>query len=103
MGEGLAIAAGRRAGVKPPRQDASVWPHSRRHLDWDGCFDVRDLGELRADEGRETRWGALVRADALDGLTAAGWARCGHGVRTVIELREPGERGEDAAPPPRWM
>jgi len=34
-----------------------------RHLDWDGCFNVRDLGGLRTVGGGETRRGALVRAD----------------------------------------
>jgi protein tyrosine/serine phosphatase len=42
-----------------------------------------------------------VRADALDELTAAGWAALlAHGVRTVIDLRNEEERRGDAAPPP---
>jgi protein-tyrosine phosphatase len=72
-----------------------------RHLDWDGCFNVRDLGGLGATGGRETRWGAVVRADSLDQLTAAGWAALSeHGVRTVIDLRNDDERGPDEAPRP---
>lgn len=72
-----------------------------RHLDWEGCFNVRDLGGLRTADGRTTRWGTVVRADALDGLTAAGWAALvEHGVRTVIDLRNDDELGEDAAPRP---
>lgn len=72
-----------------------------RHLDWDGCFNVRDLGGLPTTDGHVTRWGAVVRADALDGLTGAGWtALCEHGVRTVIDLRNDDERGLDAAPRP---
>ncbi len=71
-------------------------PH--RHLDWEGCFNVRDLGGLRTTDGRETRWGRIVRADALDGLTAAGWAALSaHGVRTVIDLRSDDELGGDVA------
>lgn len=35
------------------------------HLDWDGCFNVRDLGGLPVAGGGATRWGAAVRADAL--------------------------------------
>jgi hypothetical protein len=55
------------------------------HLDWDGCFNVRDLGGLPTVDGRVTRTGAVVRADALDGLSAAGWtALLDHGVRTVV-------------------
>jgi len=72
-----------------------------RDLDWDGCFNVRDLGGLPAAGGRTTRGRAVVRADALDGLTAAGWtALVEHGVRTVIDLRNDDEVGEDAAPRP---
>jgi hypothetical protein len=72
-----------------------------RHLDWEGCGNVRDLGGLPATDGRRTRFGALVRADALDRLSAAGWAALeAHGVRTVVDLRNDDERGPDAAPRP---
>ena len=61
-----------------------------RHLQWDGCTNVRELGR-----------GGIVRADALDRLTAAGWAALeAHGVRTVIDLRNDDELGEDLAPRP---
>src|SRR3954452_20100866 len=67
-----------------------------RHLAWDGCNNVRDLGGL----GRIRR-GALVRADALHHLSAEGWrALERHGVRTVVDLRNPDEIGEDTAPRP---
>ena len=70
-----------------------------RHLDWEGCRNVRDLGGLGG-----IRRGALVRADALQQLTAGGWAALGaHGVRTVIDLRNPDEIGEDAAPRPAGL
>jgi protein-tyrosine phosphatase len=69
-----------------------------RHLAWEGCFNVRDLGGLRGAGGRAIRRGALVRADALDRLTAAGWAALeGHGIRTVVDLRNPDQGGPDAA------
>lgn len=74
-----------------------------RHLDWGGCFNVRDLGGLPAAEGRTTARGALVRADSLSRLTGAGWeALLDHGVRTVIDLRNERERSEapDAAARP---
>jgi protein-tyrosine phosphatase len=72
-----------------------------RHLDWEGCFNVRDLGGLPAAGGRTTRKRALVRSDSVDGLTAAGWsALWTHGVRTVIDLRNEGERGPDTAKRP---
>ena len=72
-----------------------------RHLDWEGCFNVRDLGGLGTTDGRRTRSGRIVRADALDGLTASGWAALSaHGVRTVIDLRNDDELGVDAATRP---
>ena len=75
-----------------------------RHLDWDGCANVRDLGGLRTRDGGEVRRGAIVRADALDRLSAAGWAALeAHGVRTVIDLRNDDERGTDVAPRPAGL
>jgi protein-tyrosine phosphatase len=72
-----------------------------RHLDWDGCFNVRDLGGLPAVDGRRTRRGAVVRADAVDRLTSRGWeALRAYGVRTIIDLRNDDERRPDVAPRP---
>lgn len=72
-----------------------------RHLDWPGCFNVRDLGGLPAAGGRSTVRGAVVRADSLGRLSEQGWqALLDHGVRTVVDLRNEDERGEDAAPRP---
>jgi protein-tyrosine phosphatase len=72
-----------------------------RHLDWEGCANVRDLGGLRAAGGRSTRRGAVVRADAADRLTAAGWSSLrAHGIRTVIDLRNDDERTPDVSPRP---
>jgi protein-tyrosine phosphatase len=69
-----------------------------RELSWDGCVNARDLGGL----GR-VRPGALVRMEAPTRLTAAGWAAAwAYGVRTVIDLRDPGEArsAPDQAPRP---
>ena len=44
-----------------------------------------------------TRRGALVRSEAVDRLTPAGWeALRAHGVRTIIDLRNDDERVENA-------
>jgi protein-tyrosine phosphatase len=70
-----------------------------RHLDWEGCLNVRDLGGLPAADGRVTRWGAVVRSDSPAGLTPAGWAALrGHGIRTILDLRNDDERQGPAAP-----
>ena len=60
---------------------------TERHLTWDGCANVRDLGGHPTPYG-ETRWGAIVRADAIRRLTAAGWEELvGHGISTIVDLR----------------
>ena len=72
-----------------------------RHLAWDGCFNTRDLGGLPTASGGLTRRGALVRSDAVQSLSADGWAALvDHGVRTVVDLRNDDERGPDAAQRP---
>jgi hypothetical protein len=70
-----------------------------RDLNLEGCVNARELGGLPTLDGRETRRGALVRSDAPDRLTAAGWdAVRAHGVRTVVDLRNADERADAADP-----
>ena len=70
----------------------------RRDLAWDGCLNVRDLGGHRTEDGRETRWGSVVRADSVRTLTDAGWeALVAHGVGTIVDLRSYGELEQDAS------
>jgi protein tyrosine/serine phosphatase len=77
---------------------------TNRHLSWAGCRNVRDLGGLPTADGGRIRPGALVRADALERLTADGWtALWEHGIRTVIDLRNDDEIGEDDAPRPAGL
>ncbi|MFL5961119.1 MAG: tyrosine-protein phosphatase [Gaiellaceae bacterium] len=67
-----------------------------RDLVWDGCLNVRELGGLPTQDGGETPFGALVRADSVRQLSGEGWrALVDHGVRTVIDLRGDHERSED--------
>jgi protein-tyrosine phosphatase len=74
---------------------------ARRHLDWDGCFNARDLGGIPLAGDAETRRGAVIRADNIDGLSAAGWSALQeHGVRTVIDLRNDDERELDRSERP---
>ncbi len=67
-----------------------------RALSWDGCVNVRDLGGLETEDGRETRFGAVVRADNATFLSEDGWrALADYGVRRVLDLRSAGEREVD--------
>jgi protein tyrosine/serine phosphatase len=63
-------------------------PHAARVLDWDGCFNVRDLGGLSTKDGHRLRWGALVRSDIPSRLTEKGRAALlAHGVGSIVDLR----------------
>jgi len=68
-----------------------------RVLAWDGCINVRDLGGLPFATGTETRYGVVVRADSIRGLTEEGWqAVLDYGVKLAIDLRSDDEVAEDA-------
>jgi hypothetical protein len=72
---------------------------SSRTLRWEGCCNVRDLGGLRTENGSETQFGVVVRADNIRGLSDEGWrALSDYGVERIVDLRYAGERDED---PPR--
>jgi protein-tyrosine phosphatase len=71
-----------------------------RSLAWDGCFNVRDLGGLETASGGRTRRGAVVRADNVRRLSAAGWqAALDHGVRRLVDLRFEAEERDEPVPP----
>ena len=72
-----------------------------RDLEWEGSFNVRDLGGLRTTGGPPTRWRSIIRGDALDRLTDSGSRQAvDYGVRTVVDLRNAGERGPPVAARP---
>jgi len=72
---------------------------TERTLAWDGCVNVRDLGGLPTEDGRVTKFGAVVRADSIRSLSDAGWdALLGYGVARIVDLRW---HDELAADPPR--
>lgn len=61
---------------------------NERKLEWDGCFNIRDLGGLPAADGRQTRRGVVVRADLLGQLTPRGKEQLiDYGLRSIIDLR----------------
>jgi protein-tyrosine phosphatase len=69
-----------------------------RDLTWDGLLNARDLGGHPTEDGGETRWGSVVRADSVRQLTDEGWkAVVDYGVRTIVDLRS---NEELAADPP---
>lgn len=74
-----------------------AWPIVReRTLDWDGCTNVRDLGGHVTEDGRETRYGAVVRADSVRKLSGAGWeALVDYGISRIVDLRLARELEDD--------
>jgi protein-tyrosine phosphatase len=71
-------------------------PPRSRDLDWDGLLNARDLGGHPTEDGGETQWGAVVRADSVRQLTEEGWhSVVDYGVRTVVDLRSNEELAED--------
>ena len=67
-----------------------------RDLVWEGCVNVRDLGGLPTEDGGETRFGSVIRADSLGLLTEEGWRECAAtGVTRIVDLRQPEELAAD--------
>lgn len=72
-----------------------------RDLLWDGCLNVRDLGGHPTEDGAETRFGAVVRADSVRKLSEAGWRDLvAYGVGRIVDLRF---HEELAADPPEEL
>jgi protein-tyrosine phosphatase len=67
-----------------------------RDLVWDGLLNVRDLGGHPTEDGGETQFGRIVRADAIRRLSKEGWqALLDYGIRTIVDLRMDEERQAD--------
>jgi protein-tyrosine phosphatase len=59
-----------------------------RALRSEGCCNIRDLGGLSTEDGSETQFGVVVRADDVTLLLPGGWeALAGYGVRRIVDLR----------------
>lgn len=59
-------------------------------------MNVRDLGGHPTEDGHETRFGGVVRADSVRGLSDDGWeALHAYGVRRIVDLRWHAELEED--------
>ena len=91
-------AAGSRGG-----QALSTQGYTPRWVDLHGAANVRDLGGLPTVDGRTTRAGVVLRADNLQGLTPddVRMLLTDLGVRSVVDLRTPGERSLEGPGPLR--
>lgn len=69
-----------------------------RDLLWDGLLNVRDLGGHPTEDGAETRYDSIIRADSVRQLSDQGWAALvDYGVKAIVDLRT---NDELAADPP---
>jgi protein-tyrosine phosphatase len=67
-----------------------------RDLIWDGLLNVRDLGGHPTEDGGETQFGRIVRADTVRRLSDEGWrALLDYGIRTIVDLRTDNELKTD--------
>jgi protein-tyrosine phosphatase len=71
-------------------------PPRSRDLTWDGLLNARDLGGHPTEDGGETRFRQVVRADSVRRLTNAGWqSLVDYGIRTIVDLRSDEELAAD--------
>lgn len=75
-----------------------------RRLEVDGLANARDLGGLRRRNGAQTPRGVFYRSENVDWITPSGWDQvCAAGIRTIVDLRQPGERARDTSRRPGWL
>jgi protein-tyrosine phosphatase len=68
----------------------------KRRVNLRGCFNFRDLGGYRTDDGMQSRYGRLYRSDGLQSLTSTDQVDLARlNLATVIDLRTPRELAED--------
>ena len=70
--------------------------NEKRYLQWDACYNTRDLGGLPTSHDRQTALGFVVRSDVLRRLTTVGLQQAlDYGVNAVIDLRAREQVAED--------
>ena len=64
----------------------------RRHLELEGTCNTRDIGGYATRDGRQTRWGRLLRSDSLHNLSSdSQQVLLDYGLRSVLDLRKSAE------------
>ncbi|MET4540855.1 protein-tyrosine phosphatase [Arthrobacter bambusae] len=70
----------------------------------EGLVNARDLGGLERADGTLTPHGVFFRSDNVDRIRPDGWQQVYEaGIRTVVDLRQPGERLKDNQKRPAWL
>lgn len=75
-----------------------------RTLHVDGLVNARDLGGLKREDGSVTPAGVFFRTETLELAHQSGWAQLKKaGIRTIVDLRQQGERDKDVNTHPDWL
>jgi protein-tyrosine phosphatase len=71
-----------------------------RHIEFERCFNFRDLGGYEAAGGRHVRWRRLFRSMTPEYMTEAdvAFAREHLGLRKVLDLRRPADENMNSGP-----
>jgi hypothetical protein len=70
----------------------------------DGLVNGRDLGGLPRLLGGVTPGGVFYRSETVDRITVAGWDQVYQaGIRSIVDLRAPGEVERDIQSRPAWL
>ena len=78
--------------------------NNNRTLVIDGLVNARDLGGLRRSNGTLTPYGIFYRSENIDLITEPGWNKLkDSGIRTIVDLRQVGERDTDTQTRPDWL
>lgn len=65
---------------------------TKRIIEIEGCYNLRDIGGYPTREGGTTRWGVLLRSASPHRMPRESWKPFAElGVRTLIDLRRPSE------------
>jgi protein-tyrosine phosphatase len=81
------------SGAPPGASDTGAGETApERHIPFEQVFNFRDLGGYRARDGRAVRWRTIFRSDSLHEMSDSDQHRFSEqlGVRTVLDLRNPG-------------
>jgi protein-tyrosine phosphatase len=70
-----------------------------RYLQWEACFNTRELGGFQTQDNKQTRWRAFIRSDTLSRLTKCGQEMLvAYGITTIFDLRFPRDAVNDPSP-----
>lgn len=75
-----------------------------RTVNIEGLVNARDLGGLKRRDGSLTPSKVFYRTESLEFVEGTGWDQMkDEGIRTIVDLRQQGERDKDVNTRPKWI